>query len=413
MAARMVFGWCRENLVSSLFRGSSEFKSAGYGMDGKLNKTEHSPGSASCGPGSSEEGFGVDAHIDTLQRVLLEGVDLRRQLGDGHVDLPRLRKGRVQVPFLAMWVPPYYRGADAARRTLDFFDALFSVLDLAQDDVELPATYADLERVCRKGRIAPIISIEGGHQIANDLAVLRMFYRLGARSMTLTHSRSHDWADSSTDSPKHGGLAPFGEAVVDEMNRLGMIVDVSHASDQTFFRTLGITRKPVIASHSGCRSIVDVPRNLSDAMLRALAHNGGVICINCHSPHLHPQDALQAANDTESEKLPPDLSGTALDDWAKQEHLEMMMRQTTSFATIDDVVTHIDHVVRLAGIESVGIGSDYDGGILPPRGLEDMSARMSLASALSAKGFSEDAIRKIMGDNVLRVLRHVLEDKKS
>jgi membrane dipeptidase len=377
-------------------------------MDGEINSIDFSAGSPSCGPSTPEKGFGVDAHIDTLQRVLLEGVDLRRQLGNGHVDLPRLRKGRVQVPFLAMWVPPYYRGADAVRRTLDFFDTLSSVLDLAQDEVELPTNYADLERICRKGKIAPIVSIEGGHQIAGDLAVLRMFYRLGARSMTLTHSRSHDWADSSTDSPRHGGLAPFGESVIDEMNRLGMIVDVSHASDQTFFGALRVTRKPVIASHSGCRSIVGVPRNLSDKMLRALADNGGVICINFHSPHLHPQDALQAAQHPEGEEVPPDLSGTVLDEWAKQQHLEMMMRRTSGIATIEDVVTHIDHAVRLAGIESVGIGSDYDGGILPPRGLEDVSARMSLASALSARGFSEDAIRKIMSDNVLRVLRQVL-----
>lgn len=375
-------------------------------MDEKRNKINDPAGSESPGPG---KWFGVDAHIDTLQRVLLEGMDLRRQLNDGHVDLPRLRKGRVQVPFLAMWVPPYYRGADAARRTLDFFDALFSVLDMAKDEVELPATYSDLERICREGRIAPVISIEGGHQIANDLAVLRVFYRLGARSMTLTHSRSHDWADSSTDSPKHGGLSPFGESVVDEMNRLGMIVDVSHASDQTFFATLNATRRPVIASHSGCRSIVDIPRNISDKMLRALADNGGVICITCHSPHLHPQDALQAAQDPQSEDVPPGLSGAALDEWAKQEHLDLMMRKKTSFATIEDVVAHINHAVRLAGVDSVGIGSDYDGGILPPHGLEDMSARTNLAAALSARGFNEDAIRKVMGHNVLRVLRQVLQ----
>jgi membrane dipeptidase len=351
------------------------------------------------------EGSGVDAHVDTLQRVLYEGVDLRQELRDGHVDLPRLRKVGVGVAFFAMWVPPYYQGAEAVRRTLDFFDVLFGVLEAAQDQLELARSWLDVEGARRRGKIAALVTVEGGHQIGNDLAVLRIYHRLGARSMTLTHSRSHDWADSSTDAPRHHGLTPFGEQVIDEMNRLGMIVDVAHASDQTFFHVLRVARKPLIASHSGCRSVANVPRNLSDEMLRSLADNGGVICINFHSPHLNPGDAALAAQATSDAEPASNLSGKALDEWAAQQHRRIVARHLLSSATIDDVVAHIDHAVRIAGVESVGIGSDYDGGIVPPRGLEDVSARPMLIAALLARGYRDEVIQKIMGGNVLRIVR--------
>lgn len=194
--------------------------------------------------------IGIDSHIDTLQRVLMEHVDLGQKLPDGEVDLPRLREGGMHAPFFALWVPTFYKGSEAVRRTLDLRDAMQSVLDRYPDQVELATTAADVERIVHAHKIAAVLTIEGGHQIADDLAVLRMYQRIGIRSMTLTHFRNNDWADSSTDKPQHNGLTEFGKEVVREMNRIGMIVDISHVSDKTFYDALAVSTKPVIASHS-------------------------------------------------------------------------------------------------------------------------------------------------------------------
>src|SRR5262249_20908048 len=210
------------------------------------------------------------------------------------------------------------------------------------------------------------------------LAVLRMYHRFGVRSMTLTHFRNNNWADSSTDQPAHNGLTPFGKDVVREMNRLGMIVDISHVSDKTFFDVLAVTTKPVIASHSSCRAISDVPRNMTDDMIRALAKNGGVIGINFGEGFLNPKDAetLKATIAT-SGYAEPQLTGKALDDYAAQEFRKILAAKP-AFATIDDAVAHIDHAVKLAGVDHVGIGSDYDGIASPPKGLEDVSKMPAL-----------------------------------
>src|ERR1700687_1375935 len=231
--------------------------------------------------------LGVDAHNDTLQRVLLEDVDIGKRLADGEIDLPRLREGGVHVPFFAMAVPEYYKGADAVRGTLDFRDAMQRVLDKYPDQIELATSAHDIERIVGQKKIAAVLTVEGGHQIDNDLAVLRMYRRLGILSMTLTHFRSNDWADSSTGKPEHNGLTEFGKQVVREMNTIGMIVDISHVSDKTFDDVLRVTTKPVIASHSSCRSFSDVPRNMSDEMLRALAQNGGVVGVNFSASFLN------------------------------------------------------------------------------------------------------------------------------
>ncbi|HUL75883.1 MAG TPA: membrane dipeptidase, partial [Vicinamibacteria bacterium] len=217
---------------------------------------------------------GVDAHIDTLQRLVNEGVDLSQRQARGHVDLPRLKEAGMRAPFFALWVPTYYQGAEAVRRTLQLRDAMQSILDAHPEQMELATTEGDVRRIAGAGKVAAVLSLEGGHQIADDLAVLRIYYRLGVRSMTLTHFRNNNWADSSTDRPRHGGLTDFGRQVVREMNRLGMIVDVSHVSDRTFYDTLEVTTRPVIASHSSCRALSDVPRNMTDDMIRALARNG-------------------------------------------------------------------------------------------------------------------------------------------
>jgi membrane dipeptidase len=280
------------------------------------------------------------------------------------------------------------------------------VLDAHPDQIDLALNASDVERITKSGKIAAILSVEGGHQIADDLAVLRVYHRLGIRSMTLTHFRNNNWADSSTDKPAHNGLTDFGKDVVREMNRLGMIVDISHVSDKTFYDAIAVSTKPVIASHSSCRALSDVPRNMTDDMIRALAKNGGVIAINFGEGFLNPKDAelLKKAISSISYNE-PELTGKALDDYeAKQFHEQ---RPATSFATIDDAVSHIDHAVKIAGIDHVGIGSDFDGISAPPKGLEDISKMPALAAALRKKGYSEKDIRKIFGLNTLRVFRDV------
>jgi membrane dipeptidase len=347
-----------------------------------------------------------DTHIDTIQRVLIDNEDLGQRASHGHADLPRMREGGVNAPFFALWVPTYYKGSEAVRRTLDLRDAMQRVLDAHPDQIQLALNASDVERITRSGKIAAILSVEGGHQIADDLAVLRVYYRLGIRSMTLSHFRNNNWADSSTDKPVHNGLTDFGKDVVREMNRLGMIVDISHVSDKTFYDAIAVSTKPVIASHSSCRALSDVPRNMTDDMIRALAKNGGVIAINFGEGFLNPKDAdlLKKAISSISYNEPT-LTGKALDDYAaKQEHDQ---KPATSFATIDDAVAHIDHAVKIAGIDHVGIGSDFDGITAPPKGLEDISKMPALAAALKRKGYSEQDVRKIFGLNTLRVFREV------
>src|SRR6266478_4857477 len=235
--------------------------------------------------------LGIDTHIDTVQRILIGHVDISQRLPDGQVDIPRLKEGGMRAPFFALWVPTYYKGSEAVRRTLDLRDAMQRVLDKYPDQIELATSAHDIERVAGQKKIAAVLTVEGGHQIADDLSVLRMYRRMGVLSMTLTHFRNNNWADSSTDKPEHNGLTDFGKQVVREMNAIGMIVDISHVSDKTFYDVLEVTTKPVIASHSSCRALSDVPRNMTDDMFRALARNGGVVGVNFSAAFLNQQDA--------------------------------------------------------------------------------------------------------------------------
>ncbi len=352
--------------------------------------------------------IGVDSHIDTLQRVLNEQVDLSRRQPTGHVDLPRLKAAGMVVPFFALWVPTFYEDSEAVRRTLQLRDAMQSLLDAHPDQIELATTAADVQRIARAGRIAAVLTLEGGHQIADDLAVLRVYHRLGIRSMTLTHFRNNHWADASTDRPEHNGLTDFGRQVVREMNRLGMIVDVSHVSDKTFYDTLETTTKPVIASHSSCRALSDVPRNMSDEMIRALARNGGVISINFGAGFLNSEDAEGLRRRIgEAVAAQPALTGRALDEYAAAEYAREYDQMKPASATLEDAVAHIDHAVKVGGIDHVGIGSDWDGISSVPAGLEDVSKMPALTAALLRRGYREGDVRKILGGNLLRVLREV------
>ncbi len=354
--------------------------------------------------------IGVDGHNDTAQRLLYENIDLGNRLESGTIDLPRLMEGGIRVPFFALWVPTYYKGADAVRRTLDLRDAMQRVFDKYPDRIELATSASDVDRITKQKKIAAVLTAEGGHQIDDDLAVLRMYRQMGILSMTLSHFRNNNWADSSTSPPVHNGLTEFGKQVVREMNRIGMIVDVSHVSDKTFYDALAVSTKPVIASHSSCRSLSDIPRNMTDDMLRALAKNGGVVGVNFSSSFLNQQDAEAMKKlIAQHNSIEPDLSGAALDEFAGRDFAEGgESHPVVGNATVDDAAACIDHMVKVAGIDHVGLGSDFDGIPSVPHGLEDVSKMVNLTDALLRRGYSEQQIRQIMGGNFLRVIREVV-----
>jgi len=357
----------------------------------------------------SAQRIGIDTHIDTPQRVLIEGVDLAQRLPDGHIDIPRLREGGINAPFFALWAPTFFKGSEAVRRTLDLRDAMQTLFDKHPDKIELALSAADIERIAKTGKIAAMLSLEGGHQIADSLGVLRMYQKLGIRAMTLAHFRNNNWADSSTDKPRHNGLTDFGKQVVREMNRIGMIVDVSHVSDKTFYDAVAVSTKPVMATHSSCRALTDMPRNITDDMLRALARNGGIVSINFYASYVNSNDAAAGRKSiSEQAAKEPELTGAALDEYARKSHLADLRTMKPAVATIGDVVAHIDHAVKIAGIDHVGIGSDFDGISRVPKGLEDVSKMPALAAALKKKGYSDSDIQKIWGGNALRVIRSVV-----
>jgi membrane dipeptidase len=355
----------------------------------------------------ASEAIGIDSHIDTVQRILVMDEDLARRWEVGHVDIPRLHEGGTHAPFFALWVPVYFPGAEAVRRTLDLRDAMETLFEAHKDKIELATTASDIERIVKSKKIAAFLTVEGGHTIDDDLRVLRMYYQLGIRSMTLTHSRNNNWADSATDKPVHNGLTDFGKEVVREMNRLGMVVDVSHVADKTFFDALEVTTKPVMLTHSSMRAISDVPRNVTDEMLWALAKNGGVVGITFGEGFVNPKDADALRAAIEVETTAPTMDGRTLDDYAAQDVRKLFGTRVKVAASVEDVADHIDHAVKIAGIDHVGIGSDFDGVSGPPNGLDDVSRMPALIAALLERGYSDRDLKKILGENTLRVIREV------
>ncbi len=331
-------------------------------------------------------------------------------MADGTIDLPRLREGGMRVPFFALWVPSYYQGAEAVRRTLQLRDAMQKVFDKYPDQIELATSAHDIERIVKKKKIAAVLTAEGGHQIDDDLAVLRMYRRLGILSMTLTHFKNNNWADSSTTPPVHNGLTEFGKQVVREMNSIGMMVDISHVSDKTFYDVLEVTSKPVIASHSSCFVNSDIPRNMKDDMFRALAKIGGVVGVNFGSSFLNQKDAEELKKMISQRNAEePNLTGAALDQYAAKDHADSgEAHPKTGAATVEDAADCIDHIAKVAGIDHVGIGGDFDGVPSVPQGLEDISKMPALTAALLHRGYKEQDIQKIMGGNYLRVIREVV-----
>ncbi|MEO8450928.1 MAG: dipeptidase [Gemmatimonadota bacterium] len=350
-----------------------------------------------------------DAHMDSLQRVVVDGVDLGNK-SNAQADLVQWKEGGVNAQVFAVWVDTIYAPYHAARRALEQIDAFHNLLAKYPDRIELALTGADVRRIAGQGKLAAMLAMEGGVAIQNDLALLRTYARLGATSMTLTHSASIDWVDSSTDKPKSGGLSPFGREVIREMNRLRMIVDVSHVSDDTIRQCLEISTAPIIASHSSAQALSNHPRNVSDELLKAIAAKGGVVGVNFYSEFLDQgyRDIMAKRVGTlEMLNRPTNFPPEDLDRHAA-ERLHGWFRDGPTPPPFSTILDHIDHMVRIAGVDHVGIGSDLDATKIPtPAGMDSVSDFPKITGGLLDRGYSETDVGKIMGGNFLRVFEAV------
>ena len=330
--------------------------------------------------------------------------DQRKLTPPLHTDIPRLREGRLGAQFWSVYVPTTLKGADAIRATLNQIDVVHRLIEIYPDVFEQARTADDIVRIHRAGKIASMMGVEGGHSIGNSLAVLRDFYRLGARYMTITHSENNDFADSATANPAHDGLTPFGKEVIREMNRMGMLVDLSHVAPKTMNDALDITAAPVIFSHSSTRGLVNHARNVPDQVLQRLKDNDGVIMISFVET-FSSEKARQrdAAKDAEEARLKALYRGQP--DTVKGEVAKWEAANPAPKATITDIADHIDHAVQIAGADHVGIGGDLDGITTTPEGLSSVADYPKLFAELIRRGYTDDQLKGIAGLNVLRVMR--------
>lgn len=319
-------------------------------------------------------------------------------------DIARLRRGRVGGQFWSVWIPAAVQGPRAVEMTLEQIDIVRRFVAASPRDFALATTAADMRRIARDGRVASLIGVEGGHQIDGRLSVLRQYRALGVAYMTLTHTRSLDWADASTDEARSGGLSPFGRQVVGEMNRLGMLVDVSHVSDATARAALAVTRAPVIASHSSARALADAPRNLPDDLLRAIGEQGGVVMVNFYPGFLSSEWRAWSAERgryAETQGVPSDLYGARapapLVAWDRAHPMPRV--------TVATVADHVEHIARVAGREHVGLGGDFDGiGGTAPEGMAGVDAYPKLLAELARRGWSDADLSRLASGNILRVM---------
>ena len=355
----------------------------------------------------------VDTHDDTTQRLLDSKFDLGTRSSAGSIDIPRMREGNIGAIFFSIWMPSKVTGPDAVNRAIVQIDAVREQVRKHPNDLVLATTAAEIRDAHKQGKIAALLGVEGGHMINSDLGVLRAYAALGVRYMTLTHSGNDEWADSSTDKAVHNGLTDFGREVVREMNRLGMMVDISHVSDKTFYDALETSKAPLIASHSSCRAICDAPRNMTDQMMKDLAVKGGVVQINYHVGFLSQEfrdrekanPELNKTISAEVTKRCADNQGCQLieGDRITREYVEQGKLPRVEFSKI---IEHIDHAVKVAGIDHVGLGSDFDGANMP-YGMEDAAKLPKITEALLQKGYPEGDVKKILGENTLRVMTDV------
>jgi len=357
----------------------------------------------------------IDLHDDTTQMITDEAYDLSVEHDYGQVDIPRMRKGHVTAIFFSIWTDTdRYTPLEAIRRTLDQMDAVRREVARHPGDIEMAGTADDIMMAKRRGHIAALMGIEGGIAIDSDLAVLRSYYQLGARYMTLTHTNHTPWADSSSKPPEHNGLTDFGKQVVRTMNRIGMMVDVSHVSDKTFYDVLATSAAPVIASHSSCRALADVPRNMTDDMLKAIAAKGGVVHINFYEGFLDAgfEQRLSALKQEQARQDEIDNQTPKFGDRSKNGPEVRKINQERinklGHVPIGRLLDHFEHAIKVAGVDHVGLGSDFDGvDDLVPEGMTDISKIPTLVAGLMDRGYSDADILKILGGNTLRVMREV------
>jgi len=352
----------------------------------------------------------LDTHDDTTQRFFSKDFDLGKRNPDGHVDIPRMREGGMNAIFFSVWINGRIMGPPAVQKAIDQIDAIHENVLKYSKDLVFCRTAEEVRRAHAQGKIAALMGVEGGHMIGNDIRVLRMFGDLGVRYMTLSHFYNDEWADSSTDKPAHNGLTGFGKDIVREMNRQGMMVDISHVSDKTFYDALEVSKAPLMASHSSCRAISHHPRNMTDQMIRDLAAKGGVIQIN-YEPAFLDQTYNEAFDKyvggvvaSEAQAL-KDCGGDPDCELRKerQTHDRLVAEGKLPHVSWEKIIEHIDHVVSLVGPDHVGLGSDFDGADMP-EGMEDCSKLPKITEALVRKGYKDDDIRKILGGNLLRVM---------
>lgn len=364
----------------------------------------------------------VDTHDDTTQRFFSKGYDLGKRNPDGHVDIPRMREGGMNAIFFSIWIDGRIMGPPAVQKALDQIDAVHENVRTFSKDLAFARTAEEVRRAHAQGKIAALMGVEGGHMIGNDIRVVRVFADLGVRYMTLSHFYNVEWADSSTDKPVHNGLTDFGKDVVREMNRQGILVDISHVSDKTFYDSLEASKAPLIASHSSCRALCNHVRNMSDDMIKALAAKGGVIQINYERSFID-----QAYKDAYDKNVGGVVSGFDQETKLCGDDTECVLRKTkerTDRLTAEGklphvnwerIIDHIDHAVKLVGADHVGLGSDFDGADMP-EGMEDCSKLPKITEALLRKGYGEEDIRKILGGNTLHIMEqaeHVSRELQS
>jgi membrane dipeptidase len=361
----------------------------------------------------------IDGHADTPQRFVDEGWDFAGALDDGHLNLETARRGGLSAEFFAIWVQPDEWRGRYAHRTLQLIDGVYEQLRKHPHELALALNAADVRRAHAAGKFCVLLGIEGGHSIEDSLALLRIYHRLGVRYMTLTWANTNDWADSSGDIDDaniahHNGLTHFGREVVREMNRLGIMVDVSHVSDKTFWDVMETTHAPVIASHSSARALASAPRNLTDEQLRAVATSDGIVMVNFYASFVDDTwretwSATSAEREALTEKASAEYRSrgepvpysVALQVDREYFRARAATLQRPSF---ERVVEHIDHVAKVAGIDHVGIGTDFDGFGILPEGLESAADLPKIYSALTARGYTSVQMRKILGENLLRVM---------
>ena len=362
----------------------------------------------------------IDTHDDTTQRLLFDKTfDIAVRQKNGNIDIPRMREGGLDGLFFSIWVPSDVTGAPAVKTATALIESVHKAVKAHPNDLVLATTAADVRRAAAEHKIAALMGMEGGLMINDDLGQLRKYAADGVRYLTLTHFKNNNWADSSTDKAQHNGLTPFGKDVVRELNKLGMMVDISHVADKTFYDALEVSKAPVIASHSSCRAIANHPRNMTDDMLRALARNGGVVMINYHVAFLSEEFRVAsekrsgdvvASNAAMAKKCGGNEACATME--SEREDHEAMRKGELPMVTWEKIVEHIDHAVKVAGADHVGLGSDFDGATMP-FGMEDASKLPKITDALLKKGYSESDIDKILGGNILRVMEQVEKIKGS